>query len=592
MRVPEQQRMSNMWRWTAALAGLAVLSIALVMAVVVTPASRVEALGYTVNSTADPGDGTCNAAECTLREAITTAEGTAASDTIGFNIPSSDAGCIGGVCTIALGANLPDIANPLGGTLGITGPSSHSVVVEGAPGDCFHVTSNGNTIRNLVINNCGDDGIELDTANSNTIAGNYIGTNAAGTVPVANTGNGVSITGTSTGNTVGGAAAADRNLISGNSAAGVSIGDTARTTTIRGNYIGTDVTGSAAALGNGADGIVAGGNGANAITGNVIGRNTGNGITLSSGNNSVQGNSIGLGANGLAILGNTVDGVQITAGNNTVGGTASGNGNVIAHNGAIGVDVTGGTAGIRRNSMFLNTGLGISNFAPPVIIVGTFSAGIFTVGGTAPALSVVEVFLADPDREEGQTYVATYPVDGAGQWGGPLCVNGPVAIVATATDTTVNDTSDFSAPMDLASGTCSGAATATPTATGTPPTSTPTNTPTSTGTPLTATPTRTSTPIGGATVTPTTGPRESVPLVAGCNPVASTYPDGTPITTIAAGVSPSTILISIWWYNTGTGAWLGYSPQFPDQSNLSSVDRLEAIFICVSSAGTWSRPLI
>ena len=40
MRVPEQQRKSYMWRWTAALAGLAVLGFALVMAIVVTPASR------------------------------------------------------------------------------------------------------------------------------------------------------------------------------------------------------------------------------------------------------------------------------------------------------------------------------------------------------------------------------------------------------------------------------------------------------------------------------------------------------------------------------------------------------------------------
>ncbi len=86
---------------------------------------------------------------------------------------------------------------------------------------------------------------------------------------------------------------------------------------------------------------------------------------------------------------------------------------------------------------------------------------------------------------------------------------------------------------------------------------------------------------------------ESVTLAGGtCNPVASTYADGTPIATIAAGVSPSGILISIWWYNTGSGTWLGYSAQFPDQSDLSSVDRLEAIFICVSSAGTWSRPII
>jgi len=85
----------------------------------------------------------------------------------------------------------------------------------------------------------------------------------------------------------------------------------------------------------------------------------------------------------------------------------------------------------------------------------------------------------------------------------------------------------------------------------------------------------------------------SVALAGGtCNPVASTYPDDTAIATIANAVSPSGILISIWWFDTATGRWLGYSPQFPAASDLTQVDRLEAIFICVSSAGTWSRPQI
>jgi hypothetical protein len=145
----------------------------------------------------------------------------------------------------------------------------------------------------------------------------------------------------------------------------------------------------------------------------------------------------------------------------------------------------------------------------------------------------------------------------------------------------------------VASGAVGPGATATPTRTPTPSiTNTPTITPTATGTPPTSTPTKTVTP-GGPTATPTTGAMESVTLVGGtCNPVASTYPDGTPITTIANAVSPSGILISIWWFNPGTASWLGYSPQFPQASDLTAVDRLEAIFICVSSAGSWSRPII
>jgi len=86
---------------------------------------------------------------------------------------------------------------------------------------------------------------------------------------------------------------------------------------------------------------------------------------------------------------------------------------------------------------------------------------------------------------------------------------------------------------------------------------------------------------------------ESVTLVGGvCNPVASSYPNGTAIATIANAVSPSGILISIWKFEPSSGAWLGYSPQAPQASNLTQVNRLDAIFICVSSAGSWSRPLI
>jgi hypothetical protein len=136
---------------------------------------------------------------------------------------------------------------------------------------------------------------------------------------------------------------------------------------------------------------------------------------------------------------------------------------------------------------------------------------------------------------------------------------------------------------------CAPVATVTPT-----PTNTPIVTPTVTGTPPTSTPTVTLTPIPGlATATATTSPTESVTLVGGtCNPVASTYPDDTAITTIGNAVSPSGILISIWWFNAGAGVWMGYSPQFPQASDLTAVDRLEAIFICVSSAGSWSRPLV
>src|SRR5436190_24307117 len=63
---------------------------------------------FHVNSTADPGTGTCDVTECTLREAITAANADPAVDTIDFtNVASGDN-------TISLGTNpLPAITQPV-----------------------------------------------------------------------------------------------------------------------------------------------------------------------------------------------------------------------------------------------------------------------------------------------------------------------------------------------------------------------------------------------------------------------------------------------------------------------------------------------
>jgi hypothetical protein len=119
---------------------------------------------------------------------------------------------------------------------------------------------------------------------------------------------------------------------------------------------------------------------------------------------------------------------------------------------------------------------------------------------------------------------------------------------------------------------------------------TPSPLPTATGT-ATATETpggATETPTPAATATP--GGVETLPLIAGCNPVAWTGSDNTPIATIAGAVSPPGILVALWEFEAGV--WLGYSPQFPDVSDLTEKDRLDVVFVCVSAAGTFSRPVI
>jgi hypothetical protein len=91
----------------------------------------------------------------------------------------------------------------------------------------------------------------------------------------------------------------------------------------------------------------------------------------------------------------------------------------------------------------------------------------------------------------------------------------------------------------------------------------------------------------------TTPELESVALVEGCNPVALTWPDATAIATVAGAVAPAEALDAIWKFDPATGTWKGFSPTAPAAVNdLASVDRLDAGFVCVNVAATFSRPVI
>jgi titin len=190
-------------------------------------------------------------------------------------------------------------------------------------------------------------------SDSNTIQGNYIGTNASGRAAVGNL---LGIVMRSTGNTIGGLSPASRNVISGNRE-GLYVANYLEAGTsdnlVQGNYIGTDVDGTRA-LGNRDYGIVVvAGSHDNLIGGltpearNVISAN-GTGIYFNRDpddytavpadhDNAVQGNYIGLDFTGRP-LGNTGNGVYISNVSNTlIGGTTPAARNVISANGAHGV---------------------------------------------------------------------------------------------------------------------------------------------------------------------------------------------------------------------------------------------------------------
>ena len=178
-----------------------------------------------------------------------------------------------------------------------------------------------------------------------TVAGNFIGTNPAGTSAIANGGNGVEIN-DAFNNTIGANAIGTLNVISGNTGSGVEItGAHATGNTVEGDYLGTDITGTveiANATGveidTGASGNTIGGLTATPGigAGNVISGNTGDGVDLSGNGTSanvIEGDLIGTDVTGTVAIANGT-GVELDTGafGNTIGATAAGAGNTIADN--------------------------------------------------------------------------------------------------------------------------------------------------------------------------------------------------------------------------------------------------------------------
>jgi trimeric autotransporter adhesin len=341
-----------------------------------------------VTTTADSGPGS-------LRAAIEYANANSGPNTINFDIPGT------GVQTIAPLTQLPTITNPLtidgysqpGSVANTNGPGladNALPLIELSGLDVpssigLHVTAGNSSIRGLVINQFELQAILLDTLGGDVIAGNFIGTNAAGSVSQANGyqnfANGAITIYESSDNTIGGTAAADRNIISGNNGQGIYIERDANANVVQGNFIGTDATGTVA-VGNTSNGVFIDNGGSNTVGGTVAeARNvmSGNGRGIAFSTNSlgylpnwVQGNFIGTDVTGDGPLANLGAGIYITSGTSAslppiaiVGGAEAGAGNTIAFNEDTGVSVISGIGGdvsgnaILGNSIFSNSSLGI-----------------------------------------------------------------------------------------------------------------------------------------------------------------------------------------------------------------------------------------
>jgi len=350
------------------------------------------AASVSVNSTTDVSDGDTSSIAnlianpgadgvISLREAIEAANNTAGSDSIAFNI----SGC-GGVCTIQPLSALPALS---GGDTTIDGYTqlgaaeatdllSATLLIEidgthAGEADGFNITSSNNVLMGLVINRFEKDGIRIygSSAISNTVSGNFIGTDASGLQDPGYQAGGVYIQ-FSSHNLIGGDSPGDRNVISGNDTFGVHLHTQTAENTVSGNYIGLNANG-VGILPNKSDGVVisnlAHGNTIGGDTTgerNVISGNASDGVAIYSSGNSVSGNYIGTDVTGSVCHGNGKDweGVTIWAGHdNIIGGYSPGEGNLLACNAVAGVRISGSNAysnTIVGNVIVANQQMGVS----------------------------------------------------------------------------------------------------------------------------------------------------------------------------------------------------------------------------------------
>jgi len=267
--------------------------------------------------------------------------------------------------------------------------------------------------RNVISGNAGS-GIQIGgTGNAdNLIIGNYIGVNAAGTGAIPNDGNGIHFSGTSVDTIVGGAEAAERNVISGNGQNGVLAG-AAGVAGLRlfNNYLGTNAAGTGA-LPNGQNGFTAAAGGDFGIgglgegEGNLISGNGGGGVSITgaaSPPHLIAGNIIGTNAAGTAALANQGTGLRFSF--NASGHTVSGN--QISGNAGDGIELGGSAAdnvitdniigaNAAGTAAVPNTGSGIRLLLAPSTVIGQVGAGNVISGNTGNGI-VFEPTAALPD---------------------------------------------------------------------------------------------------------------------------------------------------------------------------------------------------
>lgn len=382
---------------------------------------------FTVNTLNDSGAGSLRAA---IEASNASPPGEA--NTISFTVSG----------TIVLASDLPAITNPtsiIAGSTATGTPPSIGLDCAGNAGLVFGAGSQGSQLMGLAVGNAGGDGVTL-VAGGITLSNNYIGLALDGSA-AGNTGDGVFVAATSSGNQIGynpeaatlaangdPATGVVSNVISSNGGNGISLHGSSDNVIVS-NRIGTSTDGNSD-MGNGANGIwVTDGSNGNTIGGTVVG-NDANGnpndptgdkgtvpevfVTPPLGNqisgndlngvlidaqsqyNVLYGNFVGTTADGNAALGNAFDGVRIdNADFNSLHGCTVVDEpfiyyNVLSGNGANGIHVTDSDhVTIRANfaGVGADNGSIVANGNNGVLIDG--SSVNTQVGGVIPLGNVI-----------------------------------------------------------------------------------------------------------------------------------------------------------------------------------------------------------
>ncbi len=258
----------------------------------------------------------------------------------------------------------------------------------------------GGTLVGDVISGNSGDGVILSGSGTenNVLQADFVGTDSSGSQCRPNTADGVLLEGSASHNTLGGATAAELNVISGNGTNGVELASAAQGNVVDGNYIGASYPtddDSSSALPNQKNGVELDSGATNNTIGgsttviNVISGNAGNGVLITGATtkNVIDGDDIGADAGGNDVMANQGDGVMImgSASDNTIGGTHTNQRNVISGNKGSGVEISG--TGTDANSVEGNYlgiagdgATGLDNGADGVRIDGNANSN--TIGGT------------------------------------------------------------------------------------------------------------------------------------------------------------------------------------------------------------------